>query len=88
MARKRALLLVLGVLVLAGLTPLAWAQCMDDPTIYCGIQCDWWPGGVYCTEPSNPERACYESVSGGACGEANPYEGCAGCESLASDGGF
>ncbi len=88
MARKRAASFVLAVSVLLAAAPLAWAPCEDDPFFVCGIQCGWWPGGVYCTDPSNPTRACWESGTGGACGEDADYEGCQGCWGLVADGGF
>ena len=88
MAKKGTVTLVLGVFVLLAVTAVAWAPCEEFPDYACGIQCGGWGPGIYCIDPSNPSRACWDSGTGGACGEANPYEGCTCQGGLVADGGF
>ena len=52
----------------------------------CGVQCGAIGNyGQYCFAPSNPDRACWDSGTGGACAEDSSYAGCSNC---GGPGGF
>jgi hypothetical protein len=86
MVKKFLLALLLGASVLAWSLPADAKIRPLDPFQECGLQCDWWGPNVWCSEPSDPRRCCYDSgdVDSSACGEVMPCSACGGDEG----GGF
>jgi hypothetical protein len=83
MSRAAKALLVAAILV-AGESAVQ-ALCVrhiDGP--WCGVQCTWFSSGVYCFAQSNVDRACWDSGTGGACGEEAHSEYCLGCAGVGS----
>jgi hypothetical protein len=76
MVKKGVTTLVLAGLILLAVSPMVEAFCEESQDYWCGIQCTWVWGGIYCYHPSNPNRACWDSGTGHACGEDADYEGC------------
>ena len=63
---KRSLLVAAMMMLVA--TSVS-GVCYFTEDTWCGFQCDWVGGGLYCFEPSNLDRCCWESGTGNACGE-------------------
>ena len=69
--------LMVAVLLSVGVGAAAQEICIDYQDFRCGAQCTWYgSSGVYCASPSNPDRACWDSGTGNACGESATYDLC------------
>ena len=73
---SRAAKAILVVMLVVGAIPV-YSLCRPTGG-WCGWQCGEWGGGLYCIEPSNPDRACWHSGTGNVCGEDSSGCTCSG----------
>jgi len=76
----KAILLVFALFATVALFAVApasadWCGFNQGLGTWCGVECNWSGGGVYCTEPAAEEYCCYDGT-GNSCGEAASCSEC------------